>query len=158
LQYWYSNKKFLAPSSIITRYKHNFTHGECICQRTSMLKKGKQSKQFSMVDLSEGERFKQLVDKWKPSSSLQNKSKWIPLSKKDNNRSNSPWLKSARGRSFDNLPLLFTFTLFHNNNNNNNNLSKPYFWKKSVNSEGKNQKKSPQPKIAKEFFFDKSFL
>jgi len=46
--------------------------------------------------------------------------------KKNSNQSNSPWLKSARGRSFDNLPLLFTFTLFHNNNNNNNNLSKPY--------------------------------
>jgi hypothetical protein len=43
--------------------------------------------------------------------------------KKNNNQRNSPWLKSARGRSFDNLPLLFTFTLFHNNNNN---LSKLY--------------------------------
>jgi disulfide oxidoreductase YuzD len=45
--------------------------------------------------------------------------------KKNSSQSNSQWLKSARGRSFDNLPLLFTFTLFHNNNNNNN-LSKPY--------------------------------
>jgi len=27
------------------------------------VKKGKQSKQFSMVDFNEGERFKQLVDK-----------------------------------------------------------------------------------------------
>jgi hypothetical protein len=47
--------------------------------------------------------------------------------KKDSNQNNSPWLKSARGKSFENLPLSFTFTLFHNNNNNNNNnLSKPY--------------------------------
>jgi hypothetical protein len=48
--------------------------------------------------------------------------------KKDNNQNNSPWLKLGKGRSFDNLPLSFTFTLFHNNNNNN--LSKPYFRKK----------------------------
>jgi hypothetical protein len=42
LQYRYSNKKVLAPSSIITQYKHNnFSHGEYICQKTSMLKKRK---------------------------------------------------------------------------------------------------------------------
>jgi hypothetical protein len=54
----------------------------------------------------------------------------INVKKKKSNQNNSPWLKSTRGRSFDNLPLSFTFTLFHNNNNNNNNLSKPYFGKK----------------------------
>jgi hypothetical protein len=73
---------------------------------------------------------------------LKTKANEYHCQKKDSDQNNSPWLKSVRGRSFDNLPLLFTFTLFHNNNNNNNNLSKPYSQKKkSMNSEGKNQKK-----------------
>jgi hypothetical protein len=60
----------------------------------------------------------------------------INVKKKESNQNNSPWFKSARGRSFDNLPLSFTFTLFHNNNNN---LSKNYFRKKCE-FEGKNPK------------------
>jgi hypothetical protein len=61
---------------------------------------------------------------------LKTKANEYHCQKKDSNQNNSSWLKSARERSFDNLPLLFTFTLFHDNNNNNNNLSKPYSLKK----------------------------
>jgi hypothetical protein len=47
----------------------------------------------------------------------------INVKEKESNQNNSPWLKSTRGKSFDNLPLSFTFTLFQNNVNYN--LSKP---------------------------------
>jgi len=50
--------------------------------------------------------------------------------KKDSNQNNSPWLKSTRGRSFDNILLSFTFKIFYNDNINN--LSKPYSGKKKV--------------------------
>jgi hypothetical protein len=53
--------------------------------------------------------------------------------KKDSNQNNSPWLKSTRGRSFDNILLSFAFKLFYNNNKNN--LSKPYSEKKKKKSE-----------------------
>jgi hypothetical protein len=79
-------------------------------------------------------------------NSLKTKANEYHCKKKDINQNNSPWLKSTRGKSFDNLPLLFTFTIFHNNNNNNNNNNNhtnPYFPKKKKNSEKKNQKKSP---------------
>jgi hypothetical protein len=58
---------------------------------------------------------------------LKTKANEYHCQKKDNNQG---WMKSTRGRSFDNLPLSFTFILFHNNNNNNNNISKPYSKKK----------------------------
>jgi hypothetical protein len=83
-------------------------------------------------------------------NSLTNENHWALLKtkgneyhckKKDNNQNNFPWLKSIRGRSFGNLPLSFTFTLFHNNNNDDNNLSKPDPQKKMWNLKEKTQKK-----------------
>jgi hypothetical protein len=99
--------------------------GVHIPKNINVKRKGKQSKQFSMVELSKGERFSNSLTNENHQALFKTKANEYHCQKKDSNQNNSPWLKSARGRSFDNLPLLFTFTLFHNNNNNNN-LSKPY--------------------------------
>jgi hypothetical protein len=80
-----------------------------------------------MVELSKGERFKQLIETNENRQALlKTKANKYHCQKKDSNQNNSPWLKSTRGRSFDNLLLSFTFKLFHNNNN----ISKPHSQKK----------------------------
>jgi hypothetical protein len=79
-----------------------------------MLKKRKAIKTIPMAELIKGKGLENSLANENHGALLKTKANQYHCQKKDSDQNNSPWLKLARGRSFDNLPFSFTFTLFHN--------------------------------------------